>query len=56
MVSTDTQVTVAFVVLAVVLWYATGQTSDSDVLAWTVLIGVGVLLPLGVNGWRARSA
>lgn len=56
MVSVDTQVTAAFVVLAVVLWYATVQTSNSDVLAWTILIGVGVLLPLGINGWRARSA
>lgn len=56
MVSTDTQVTAVFVVLAVVLWYGTIQNTDSDLLAWAALLGVGVLLPLGINGWRARSA
>lgn len=56
MVSTDTQVTAVFVVLAVVLWYATVQTTDSDVIAWAALLGIGVLLPLGINGWRARAA
>ncbi|MCL7416498.1 MAG: hypothetical protein M8354_01490 [Halalkalicoccus sp.] len=56
MVSSDTQVTAVFVVLAVVLWYATVQNSDSDVLAWAVLLGIGVLLPLGINGWRAQDA
>lgn len=56
MVSTDTWITIAFVVLAVVLWYGTTQFTDSDALAWAVLVGVGVMVPLGVNEWRTRRA
>ncbi|WP_331236316.1 hypothetical protein [Natronorarus salvus] len=55
MVSTDTQITAVFVVLAVVLWYVTTGLTDSTIAALAVLIGVGLVLPLGIRSWRHRS-
>jgi hypothetical protein len=56
MISTHTGITAVFVVLAVGLWYGVSQTTDSTVIPLVVLIGVGVLLPPGINGWRAQQA
>lgn len=56
MVSTDTWITVACVVVAVALWYATRAAVDSRIAAIAVLIGVGLVVPLGINGFRARTA
>ncbi|MDL5361607.1 hypothetical protein [Halalkalicoccus sp. NIPERK01] len=56
MVSTDTWITAVCVVLAVVLWYGTRLTIDSRTAAIAVLIGVGLVVPLGINGLRARTA
>lgn len=55
MVSTDTQITAAFVVIAVVLWYLTRQATENVVLSLVVLIGVGLVIPLAITGWRART-
>jgi hypothetical protein len=44
-VSRDTKLTAAFVVLATALWLVAQQfTTDSWVL-WAVLVGVGVVVP-----------
>ncbi|MEM4780027.1 MAG: hypothetical protein QXG03_00455 [Halalkalicoccus sp.] len=55
MVSTHTAITAAFVVLAVALWYGVSQTTDSTVVPLVVLLGVGVVVPLGINAWRAQN-
>lgn len=56
MVSSNTWLTAVCVALAVVLWYGARQTIDSRIAAFAVLIGVGLVLPLGINGWRARTS
>ncbi|SFR38190.1 hypothetical protein SAMN04487947_0693 [Halogeometricum rufum] len=49
MVSRDTKLTAAFVVLATALWLVAQQfTTDSWVL-WAVLVGVGVVVPTVLN-------
>lgn len=56
MVSTDTQITAGFVVLGVLLWYGTTHTTDSTVIQFAVLLGIGLVAPTVVNEWRRRSA
>lgn len=56
MVSIHSQITAAFVVLAVFLWYGVSQTTDSTLVPLIVLIGVGLALPLGINIWRTQNA
>lgn len=55
MVSTNTQISAVFVVLAVALWYGVSQITDSTVVPLVILIGIGLVVPLGVNIWRARQ-
>ncbi|MFB6138526.1 MAG: hypothetical protein ABEJ42_09370 [Halobacteriaceae archaeon] len=52
----ETQLTVAFVVLAVALWLVTTEVTDSTVLEGVVLLGVGVVCPVAVTEWRRRRA
>ncbi|SFR92139.1 hypothetical protein SAMN05216559_1017 [Halomicrobium zhouii] len=52
MVSRDTKTTAAFVVLAVILWIAASTVTDNELVQWGVLIGVGLIVPIAVNGWR----
>lgn len=54
MVSHQTTVTLAFVVLGTLLWLATMALTDVQWVQWAVLIGVGVLVPTLLNE-RAQS-
>jgi len=51
-VSTETQITAVFVVLALVSTYATTTLTDSQFVPVAVLLGVGVVAPTLVNEWR----
>lgn len=55
MVSRDTKITAAFVVLAVVLWIAASVVTENELAQWAVLIAVGLIAPLAVNEWRASE-
>ncbi|WP_340102288.1 hypothetical protein [Salinibaculum salinum] len=55
MVSTDTKIVGVFVVLGVVLWYASTTVTDNMALQGTILIGVGVILPTLINEWRTPT-
>lgn len=55
MVSTNTKITAAFVVLAVGLWYAATQVTESTIIQLAVLIIVGAILPLAITEWRKQS-
>ena len=52
LVSTDTQITAVFVVLALVSTYAATTVTDSQFVYVAVLLGVGVVAPTLVNEWR----
>ena len=54
MVSRDTKVTAAFVVLAFLLWLLARRFTDSSWLLLLVLLGVGVVLPTALNEARNR--
>lgn len=45
MVSRDTRITLLFVVLGTILWLISGQFTDSEWIQWTILIGIGVIVP-----------
>ncbi|MDZ7746989.1 MAG: hypothetical protein U5K28_10950 [Halobacteriales archaeon] len=45
MVSENTQRSILFALVATGLWVATGRLTDSALLQWGLLIGVGVILP-----------
>ena len=51
-VSTDTQITAVFVVLALVATYATATVTDSLPVQVAVLLGVGVVVPTLCNELR----
>jgi type III secretory pathway component EscS len=55
MVSTNTKITAAFVVLAVALWYGTTQVTESTIIQFAVLILVGAVLPIAITEWRKKS-
>ena len=51
-VSTETKITAAFIVVALVSVYATTSVTDSQWVHFAVLIGVGVIAPTIINEWR----
>lgn len=57
MVSRENQVILAFITLAVVLLVPVSQTNPPPWVGGAILIGVGVIAPLVVNGYldRVRS-
>lgn len=54
MVSRDTKVTAAFVVLAFLLWLLARQFISNSWMPWAVLVGVGVVVPTLVNEMMNR--
>lgn len=56
MVSKTMQITAIFVVLAVVLAYATSEFVGGMGLPVVVLLGVGVILPTVINQWRSSGS
>lgn len=55
MVSTETKTRAAFLVLGVLCWYGTTLVTDSTVVQFAVLIGVGVVAPTIVAETRLRD-
>ncbi|WP_172977311.1 hypothetical protein [Halosegnis longus] len=45
MVSKNTQRSILFAFVATGLWVVTGRLTDSTLLRWGLLVGVGVILP-----------
>ena len=54
MVSVDTKITAAFVVVALLSWLLVRQFTDSPWVLLSVLLGVGVVLPTALNEVRNR--
>jgi hypothetical protein len=54
MVSADTKVTAAFVVVAFLLWLLAQRFTDSSWVLFGLLLGVGVVVPTLVNEVRNR--
>jgi hypothetical protein len=52
LVSTETKITAAFIVVALVSVYGTTTVTDSQWVHFAVLIGVGVIAPTLINEWR----
>jgi hypothetical protein len=52
LVSTDTKISAAFVVLGLVSWYGAGSVTDDQLVQFGVLFGVGVIAPILINEWR----
>lgn len=52
MVSTDTKIVAIFVILGIVLWYASMSVTESMVIQGAILLGVGVIVPTLINEWR----
>jgi hypothetical protein len=52
LVSTDTKVTAFFAVLGVLVWAASREVTESRILQFAALVGVGVVVPTLVNEWR----
>ena len=50
----ETRVTIGFMAVGLTLWYLSAQFTDSDVVSFATLIGVGVVVPLLVNELRER--
>lgn len=51
---TDIKKTAVFVVLDVVLWYRSRVVTESQPVRLALLLGVGVIAPMVVNGLRGR--
>jgi hypothetical protein len=54
MVSTDTKITLPFVVVAVVAWYVSLE-SIATWVSWLILIGVGVVVPVLTTELRSKT-
>jgi len=52
MVSAEFRVTVGFMVVGLLAWWATAQLTDSFVLQFAVLVGIGVVAPTIINERR----
>lgn len=53
LVSTETKITGAFVIVALVSVYGTMTVTDRQWIHFAVLIGVGVIAPTLINEWRS---
>lgn len=52
LVSTDTKITALFVVLGLVSWYSATTVTDSELVQFGLLVGIGVIVPTLLNEWR----
>jgi hypothetical protein len=52
LVSTDTKITSIFVVLGVVLWYGSMTVTESQLIQFALLLGVGLIVPTLINELR----
>jgi hypothetical protein len=52
LVSMDTKVTAVFAVLGVLVWAASRAVTESQLLQFVALVGVGVVVPTLLNEWR----
>jgi hypothetical protein len=55
LLSTESKITILFVVVGLTAWYVVRQASTSTELALVTLLGVGVVVPTIVNEWRRRA-
>jgi hypothetical protein len=54
MVSTDTKITLPFVVVAVLAWYVS-LGSIATWVSWLILVGVGVVVPVLITELRSKT-
>jgi hypothetical protein len=52
LISTDTKITAVFVVLGVASWYGATRVTDSQLVQFALLLGVGLIAPTLINEWR----
>lgn len=55
MVSVDTQIFAVFVVLALVLWYASAAAIENSLVSFAVLMSVGVVFPTLIPELRSST-
>jgi hypothetical protein len=55
MVSTDTKIVGVFVILGIVLWYASTTVTENMAIQGAILLWVGVILPTIINEWRTPT-
>jgi len=53
MVSTDTKITLPFVVVAALAWYVSAGNVATWV-SWSILVGIGVVVPMVVTELRSE--
>ena len=52
LVSTDAKITAVFVVLGVILWYGSRTVTESQLIQFALLLGVGIIIPTLINEFR----
>lgn len=55
MVSSETKVVGVFVILGIVLWYASTIVTESMIVQGAILFGVGIIIPTLINEWRTPT-
>ena len=52
LISTDTKITAIFVILGVASWYGAARVTDSQLVQFALLLGIGLIVPTLINEWR----
>ena len=50
--STETKITLVFMLVGLTAWYLAGEFTDSSELEFVALFGLGIVAPTLVNEWR----
>jgi len=55
MVSKNTRIMGVFVIVGIVLWYASTIVTENMAIQGAILLGVGIILPTLINEWRTPT-
>ena len=55
MVSKNTRIMGVFVIVGIVLWYASTTVTENMAIQGAILLGVGIILPTLINEWRTPT-
>ena len=56
LLQTETKIILVCMFLGLTAWYLAQQVTESSVVAFGTLLGIGVVLPTLVNEWRRRNS
>jgi hypothetical protein len=54
-ITTETKITVLFVLIGTALWYGSTTVSNNDLVQYALLVGIGVIVPTIINESRASG-